>query len=29
LAIPDMIRDKIIHKSMGLEFNRDHHMVGR
>jgi hypothetical protein len=29
LAIPDMIRDKIIHKTMGLEFNRDHHMVGK
>lgn len=25
LTVPDMIRDKLIHKSLGLEYNRKHH----
>jgi hypothetical protein len=29
ITIPDMIRDKLIHKSLGIKFDRDHHMVGR
>ena len=29
ITIPDMIRDKLIHKSLGIVFDRDHHMVGK
>lgn len=25
LAVPDMIKDKMIHKSLGLKFDRRHH----
>jgi hypothetical protein len=25
LSVPDMIRDKLVHKALGLEFNRRHH----
>lgn len=25
LTIPDMIKDKLIHKSLGIEFDRRHH----
>ena len=28
MSIPDMIKDKLVHKSLGLEFDRRHHMVG-
>jgi hypothetical protein len=25
LTVPDMIKDKLIHKSLGIEFDRRHH----
>lgn len=25
LSVPDMIRDKLIHKVLGIKFNREHH----
>jgi len=28
ITIPDMIKDKLIHKSLGLEYDRRHHMLG-
>jgi len=27
-TVPDMMKDKIIHKTFGLEFNRFHHVWG-
>jgi hypothetical protein len=25
MSVPDMIRDKLVHKTLGLEYNRRHH----
>jgi len=27
LTIPDMIKDKLIHKSLGLQYDRKHHWI--
>jgi hypothetical protein len=28
LTIPDMIKDKLIHKQLGIHYNRKHHWIG-
>ncbi len=28
ITIPDMIKDKMIHRSLGIEFDRRHHFLG-
>ena len=25
ISVPDMIKDKLIHKTLGIEFDREHH----
>lgn len=29
MTVPDMIKDKMIFKSLGIEYDREHHWVGK
>lgn len=29
MSIPDMIKDKMIYKSLGIKYDREHHWIGR